>query len=110
MKVEMSRGEVWEVILDPIKGSEQAGFRPCVIVSPDSMNSQLETIVVLPMTTKFKNWPSRVEADFLNVRGQVMCEQIRTVSRKRMQRKLGKLNIAQIAEIKLVLKQMLFES
>jgi mRNA interferase MazF len=108
--MEINRGEVWEVALDPIKGSEQAGFRPCVIISPDSMNSQLETIIALPLTTKVKNWPTRVDTDFLNVKGQVMCEQIRTVSRKRMKKKLGKLNIAQIAEIKLVLKQMLFES
>jgi mRNA interferase MazF len=110
LKAEINRGEVWEVLLDPSKGSEQAGFRPCVIVSPDSMNAQLETLIVLPMTTKHKDWPTRVDTIFDDVAGQVMCEQIRTVSRKRIRKKLGKLNVAQIAEVKLVLKQMLFEN
>lgn len=73
------------------------------------MNSQLETIVVLPLTTKLKNWPTRVSTSFGEVEGQAMCEQIRTVSRKRLKARLGKLSIPEVIQIKLVLKQMLFD-
>jgi mRNA interferase MazF len=107
--VEISRGEVWEVVLDPIKGSEQAGFRPCVIISPDSMNSQLETVIVTPLTTKLKDWPTRVDTQFSEMSGQAMCEQIRTVSKKRFKKKIGKLNISELVQIKLVIKQMILE-
>ena len=53
----MKRGEVWSVVLDPTKGSEQQGSRPAVIISPDTMNDSLETKVIIPLTTKMKNWP-----------------------------------------------------
>lgn len=105
----MNRGEVWEIVLDPIKGSEQSGFRPCVIVSPDSMNAQLETVIVIPLTTKIKKWPTRVETSYGDVEGEAMCEQIRTVSKKRFKEKVGKLKISELVQIKLVLKQMLVE-
>jgi mRNA interferase MazF len=105
----MNRGEIWNVVLDPIKGSEQSGHRPCVIVSPDSMNSQLQTIIVVPLTTKTKDWPTRVDTDFAQFRGQAMCEQIRTVSRQRLRKKLGKLRLHELLQIKLVLKQMFLE-
>lgn len=95
--------------LDPIKGSEQAGFRPCVVVSPDSMNDQLETVIVVPLTTKSKDWPTRVQTQFSGLMGQAMCEQIRTVSQKRLKEKIDRLNIAEIIQIKLILKQMFFD-
>lgn len=95
--------------LDPIKGSEQAGFRPCVVVSPDSMNAQLDTVIVVPLTTKAKDWPTRVETKFAGTEGQAMCEQIRTVSQKRFKEKIDRLNISEIIQIKLILKQMLFD-
>ena len=109
MKTEIHRGEVWDVLLDPVKGSEQAGLRPCVVVSPDSMNDQLDTIIVVPLTTKKKDWPTRVETTIEGVEGQALCEQIRTVSRKRLKAKKGRLKITEIIQIKLVLKQMLFD-
>lgn len=109
MKAEIRRGDVWEIVLDPIKGSEQAGYRPCVIVSPDSMNEQLETIIVLPLTTKVKDWPTRVDTLLGENQGQAMCEQIRTVSKKRMKARVGRLTVPEIIQIKLVLKQMLFD-
>jgi len=105
----VKHGEVWNIVLDPTKGSEQKGFRTCVIVSPDSMNSALETIIVLPMTTSLKDWPTRVNTHFNETEGQAQCEQIRTVSKKRLKTKLGNLSFEEIAKIKLTLKQMLFE-
>jgi mRNA interferase MazF len=106
---EINRGDIWNVVLDPTKGSEQAGIRPCVIVSPDSMNEQLDTIIVIPLTTKKKDWPTRVETLHDGIEGQAICEQIRTVSKKRLKKKLSKLKISEIIQIKLVLKQMLFD-
>ncbi|MBA2405667.1 MAG: type II toxin-antitoxin system PemK/MazF family toxin [Bdellovibrionales bacterium] len=105
----MLRGEVWSVVLDPIKGSEQAGLRPCVIVSPDSMNEQLETIIVVPLTTKKKDWPTRVDTQFDGIEGQALCEQIRTVSKKRLKAKIARLKITEVIQIKSVLKQMFFD-
>lgn len=96
-------------MLDPIKGSEQAGLRPCVIVSPDSMNTQLETIIVVPLSTKKKDWPTRVDTELDGVEGQALCEQIRTVSKKRLKNKKARLRITEVIQIKLVLKQMLFD-
>lgn len=109
MKEGISRGDVWNVVLDPTKGSEQAGMRPCVIVSPDSMNEQLDTIIVIPLTTKKKNWPTRVDTIIDGSEGQAICEQIRTVSKKRLKKRITKLKISEIVQIKLVIKQMLFD-
>lgn len=99
----MLRGEVWSVALYPTKGSEQEGLRPAVIVSPDSMNKALDTKVVVPLTSKTKNWPSRVNTDFKNSKGQAMCEQIRTVSSKRLVKNLGVLSDGEIVEVLSVL-------
>ncbi len=109
MKKDLNRGDVWSIQLDPIKGSEQRGQRPCVIISPDEMNEQLQTVIILPLTTKKKNWPTRVDINFLDIEGQVLCEQVRTVSKSRLVDKLGHLPLKDIIQIKLVLKQMLIE-
>lgn len=82
-------GEIWKVKLYPIKGSEQDGVRPCLIVSPDSMNKALSTLIVLPLTSQLKNWPSRVEIKLDNKTGQVCIEHIRSVSKERFIEKLG---------------------
>lgn len=87
----MNRGEIWNIFLDPTKGSEQEGVRPALIISPDSMNYSLDTKVVIPLTTKLKNWPSRISTRFNNKHSQLMCEQIRTVSAKRMIKYIGKI-------------------
>ena len=96
----MKRGEVWLVVLDPTKGSEQQGMsRAGVTLSPDSMNDSLDTKVIIPLTSKFKQWPSRVLTEFNSQKGQAMCEQIRTVSAKRMERKVGHLSDGEIVEV-----------
>jgi mRNA interferase MazF len=82
-------GEIWKVKLYPIRGSEQDGIRPCLIVSPDSMNKSLSTLIVLPMTTQLRDWPSRVEINFDNKIGQACVEHIRSVSKERFIEKLG---------------------
>jgi mRNA interferase MazF len=79
-----------KVKLYPIRGKEQDGIRPCLIVSPDSMNKSLLTLIVLPMTTQLRNWPSRVEINFDNKIGQACVEHIRSVSKERFVEKLGR--------------------
>lgn len=105
----MNRGDVYLTILNPTKGSEQEGARNCVVVSPDSMNQNLNTVIVVPLSTKLKNWPTRVDTLFENLKGQALCEQIRTVDKKRLSKFRGRLIQSEIDEIRLVLKQMLFE-
>ena len=102
----MNRGEVWDAVLDPTKGSEQPGRRPVVIISPNSMNKSLETRVVIPLTTKFKKWPSRVITEVNGIKGQAMCEQIRTLSNKRLQNLQGKLSEGEIVEIMSTIKAL----
>lgn len=82
-------GDIWKVKLYPTRGSEQEGVRPCLIVSPDSMNKPLSTLIVLPLTSQLKDWPSRVEINFENIIGQVCIEHIRSVSKERFIEKLG---------------------
>ncbi|MDH4467867.1 MAG: type II toxin-antitoxin system PemK/MazF family toxin [Bacteriovoracaceae bacterium] len=105
----MNRGDVYLTALNPIKGSEQEGARNCVIVSPNSMNTNLNTIILIPLSTKIKDWPTRVNTIFENIKGQALCEQIRTVDKKRLIKFKGRLGQNEIDEIRLVLKQMLFE-
>jgi len=96
-------GEIWKVKLYPSRGSEQDGVRPCLIISPDSMNNSLSTLIVLPMTTQTRDWPSRVEINFSNKAGQVCIEHIRSVSKERFVEKLGR---ASDIEISIVQKHL----
>jgi mRNA interferase MazF len=105
----MLRGQVWIISLNPIKGSEQNGTRPAVIVSPDSMNTTLDTKVILPLTTQNKSWPSRVNIDFKGLKGQVMCEQIRTISATRLISYKGSLLDSEMAETMHTLKKLYCE-
>jgi mRNA interferase MazF len=105
----MERGEVWFIELDPTRGSEQAGRRPCVIVSHESLNTALSAVVIVPLSTKSKKWPTRVNIKFKGLQGQALCEQIRTISKERLVNHSGSLNLKEIAEIRLVLRQMFFD-
>ena len=83
------RDEVWLVSLDPTLGTEIQKTRPCLIVSPDEANQYLRTVIVAPMTTTERPYPTRVAITFQSRRGQVALDQIRAVDRKRLVRKLG---------------------
>ncbi len=82
------RGEVWLETLDT-KGSEIQKTRPCLIVSPDEANESLRTVIIAPMTTTERPYPTRVHITFQNQRGQVALDQIRAVDRQRLVRKIG---------------------
>jgi mRNA interferase MazF len=92
-------GEVWKIKLYPTRGSEQDGIRPCIVVSPNSMNNALATIIVIPMTTQIKEWPTRVEITFDGKDGQACIEHIRSVSKERFIEKLGTITDVELAII-----------
>jgi len=83
------RDEVWLVSLDPTRGSEIRKTRPCLVVSPEEMNQHLRTVIVAPMTTVDRPYPTRVGLRFQSKSGQVALDQIRAVDRERLVRKLG---------------------
>jgi len=99
--------EIWLVNLDPTIGSEIKKTRPCVIISPDSMNKHLRTVQIAPMTSNTTDYPWRVQIVFEKRHGRVAIDQIRTIDRRRLIRKLGKTthNIQQ--EIKSIIHEML---
>jgi mRNA interferase MazF len=83
------RDEVWLVSLDPTHGVEIRKTRPCVVVSPDEANQYLQTVIVAPMTTVERPYPTRVSIRFQGKTGQVALDQLRAVDRRRLIRKLG---------------------
>lgn len=89
MGVEVNRFDVYLVSLDPTVGSETKKTRPCVVVSPDEMNRQIRTVIIAPLTTKSRHYPTRVSSMFQEKEGQVVLDQIRAVDKQRLVKKLG---------------------
>jgi mRNA interferase MazF len=102
----VTRFDVYLVTLDPTRGSEIQKTRPCVVISPDEMNAWLRSVIVAPMTTTIRPYPSRVNLVFARRKGQVALDQIRTVDRSRLVRKLGRLDDATGITIATVLTEM----
>lgn len=100
------RDEVWLIALDPSKGSEIRRTRPCLVVSPDEMNEPLQTVLVAPMTTTLRSYPTRVKLNFRNKAGQVALDQLRAVDRQRLVRKLGTISNKTAAAVSSVLVEM----
>ncbi len=100
------RDEVWLIALDPSKGSEIRRTRPCLVVSPDEMNEPLQTVLVAPMTTTLRSYPTRVKLNFRNKAGQVALDQLRAVDRQRLVRKLGTISNNTAAAVSSVLVEM----
>jgi len=100
------RDEVWLVALDPSKGTEIKKTRPCLVVSPDEMNEPLQTALVAPMTTTVRNYPTRVNVIFRNKPGQVAIDQLRSVDRQRLVRRLGTISSKAADEVSSVLVEM----
>jgi mRNA interferase MazF len=105
----IKRFDVYLVVLDPTVGSEIQKTRPCVIISPDEMNRHIATVIVAPMTTKRHAYPTRVACTFQGVKGQVVLDQIRTVDKSRLARKLGQLEDETQVEVLSVLNEMFSE-
>jgi mRNA interferase MazF len=93
------------VNLDPTIGSEMKKTRPCVVLSPNEMNKYLQTIVIAPMTSSSKSYPTRLEILHDNKKGWVVLDQIRTVDRQRIIKILGNLNEKETAKVKDILRE-----
>jgi mRNA interferase MazF len=90
--VVIKRFEVYLVNLDPTVGSEIQKTRPCLVISPDEMNRFISTIIVAPMTTKGRPYPTRVPLKFKGKRGHIVLDQIRTVDKARLVKRLGRID------------------
>ena len=107
MKTEdVRRGDVFLVRLDPARGSEIQKTRPCVVVSPDELNSYLRTFIVVPLTTGGHPYPFRVPCRFKGQVGYVVIDQIRTVDRERLVRRLGKFSSSTLSRVLAILQEM----
>ena len=102
----VKRFEVYLIALDPTIGSEIQKTRPCAVVSPDEMNRHIQTVIVAPMTTKGKKYPTRIECKFKGKQGQIVLDQIRTIDKTRLVKKLGELSEETQEEALLVLAEM----
>jgi mRNA interferase MazF len=100
------RGDVFLVSLDPARGGEIQKTRPCVVVSPDELNTFLRTFIVAPLTTGGHPYPFRVPCRFEGRAGYVVIDQIRTVDRERLVRRLGKLSPSTLGRILTILQEM----
>ena len=93
------RGEIWLAALDPTLGSEIQKTRPCVVVSPPEMNEHLRTMVVAPMTTGSRPAPFRISITFQRKNGLILLDQLRTLDRQRLVKRLGVVNAATLANV-----------
>ena len=100
------RYDIYLVNLDPAQGSEIQKMRPCVVISPDEMNPYIRTVIIAPMTSTQRDYPSRVNVTFQRKKGQVVLDQIRTVDKSRLVRRLGVLPDVRAREVAGVLREM----
>ncbi len=109
MGVVASQYEVFLINLDPTVGHEIKKTRPCLIISPDEMNHAIRTVIVAPMTTKSRNYPTRVPVSFEGKEGWIVLDQIRTVDSIRLTKKLGSISKREIQQVKAVIREMLVD-
>jgi len=91
--------DVYLINLDPTIGSEIKKTRPCLIISPDEINRHIRTVIVAPMTTAGKNYPTRVFCEFQGKKGQIVLDQIRTIDKSRLIKKVGTIDPEIQAEV-----------
>ena len=103
--MDLKQYQIVLVNLDPTIGSEIKKSRPCVIVSPNEMNKYLRTIIIAPMTTTSRSYPTRIRVKHDNKDGWVVIDQIRTIDKKRIIKILGKLKSKEIKEVKSIIKE-----
>jgi len=107
--MEIIQYELVLVNLDPTIGSEMKKTRPCAVISPNEMNKYLQTIVVAPLTSSSKPYPTRVEIKQTKTKGWIVLDQIRTVDRARIVKKLGNLTAPEIEAVKNVIMETYVE-
>jgi mRNA interferase MazF len=100
------RDEVWLVALDPARGAEIQKTRPCLVISPDEMNQHLRTVIVAPMSTVIRPYPTRVAVRFQGKRGQVALDQLRAVDRQRLVKMLGTVSAKTAQDVSATMVEM----
>lgn len=106
MGVVIKRFDVCLIQLDPTLGSEIRKTRPCLVISPDEMNRWIKTLIVAPMTTKGQPYPTRVACEFQGKQGQIVLDQIRTIDRSRVVRRLGRIHPSTQRAVLAILAEM----
>jgi len=104
-----SRFDIYLVSLDPTQGAEIQKTRPCVVISPNEMNDHLATVIIAPMTTKSRAYPTRVSLIFNEKKGQIILDQIRTLDQIRLIKKLGQVSKSVQTKITHILQEMFSE-
>jgi mRNA interferase MazF len=102
----IKRFDVHLINLDPTIGSEIQKTRPCLVISPDEMNRFIKTVIVAPITSKGTTYPTRVACRFQGKQGQVVLDQIRTIDKTRLIKKLGRIDRQTQAEVLSILGEM----
>jgi mRNA interferase MazF len=105
----VKRFDVYLVNLDPTVGREIKKHRPCLVISPDELNRNISTVIVAPMTTKGRNYPTRVSCTFNDKKGQILLEQMRAVDKIRLIKRLGKVDSFIQAQVFSVLSELFSE-
>jgi len=106
MAMVINRFDVYLINLDPTVGSEIKKTRPCLIISPNEMNLHIRTVIVAPMTTAGKDYPTRVPCTFKKKMGQIVLDQIRKIDKKRLIKKLGMIDPGTQSEVISVLQRL----
>ena len=102
----VARFEVYLVRLDPTQGHGIRKTRPCVVISPDEMNRHIGTVIVAPLTTKGRPYPTHIPVRFQRKSGQVILDQIRTINKTRLVHRLGRISDKAVREVLAVLGEM----
>jgi mRNA interferase MazF len=106
MAMVVNRFDVYLINLDPAIGSEIQKARPCLVISPDEMNRHIRTVIVAPMTTTGKDYPTRISCKFKRKKGQIVLDQIRTIDKTRLIKKLGSINPETQLEVISILQRL----
>lgn len=109
MGVVINQYEIYLINLDPMQGHEIKKTRPCLIISPDEINHNIGTVIIAPMTTKSHDYPTGIPVNFKNKDGWIVLDQIRTVDKTSLVKKLGIIKEEQIIQVKKILKEMLVD-
>jgi mRNA interferase MazF len=106
MGVVIRRFDVCLFNLDPTTGHEIQKTRPCLIISPDEMNKNIRTVIIAPMTTAKRNYPTRIKTTFQQKTGEIVLDQLRTVDKKRLVKVLGKIDTQTSVQVLETLQKM----
>ncbi len=109
MGVVINQYDVFLINLDPTIGHEIKKTRPCLVISPNEMNHTIRTVIIAPMTTKSRAYPTRIPVQFEGKTGWIVLDQIRTVDSLRLIKKLGSITKKEMIQVKAVIKEMLVD-